>query len=120
VQWKQAIPEGADLTDPLALNTVAHRALGIAMIQVLEAVGVPLAQRVEMLCQITGRMAPLTPMSRVYAAEQLVRGEGEQMKMGAGPKTEPVTPRAEETSTEPAAPGGITARRGRPRKRALG
>jgi hypothetical protein len=115
------IPRFSDLGDPpihdpLAMNAYTHRALGISLVQTLHDPDLTEGQRRDAMAMIAGRMAALTPQSRIFGAESVVRGEAAGLTQGNGPELESVN--ASPIEIDPTS-SGRAARRGRPRKRGL-
>jgi hypothetical protein len=106
--------------DPLAMNAWIHRALGVSAAQTVADPDLTDSQRRAQLCDIASRMAALTPQSRIFGAEQLVRADaaGVDPLRGEGPKMEEVPADAAPVAIAAASSRGKTFR-GRPRKRGL-
>jgi hypothetical protein len=112
--------------DPLKINEWTHRALGIAMQQVVADPQMDERERTKTMCELAARMKDLTPMSRLSLAEDAVMGRTAGSAAG-GPKMEPVAEKkveepkhvAEEVTDVDPGRSGPPAIRGRPRRRSV-
>jgi hypothetical protein len=117
------VPQYEDLgpmptDDALAMNDWTHRALGVALAQAIHDPEIDDDERHRRMTDIAGRMAALTPKSRLYAAENAVRGEVEKLAGDKGPEMERAANASPDPVDRPARRG--TPLRGRPRKRGIG
>lgn len=104
--------------DTMAMNAYMHRALGISAAQVLHDPDLNERDRRAQLCDIAGRMSALTPQSRLFEAEKMLKGEADKLAEGNGPEMEPANHEPSDAISPEA--GRPKARRGRPRKRGFG
>lgn len=119
--WTSAIPANIDFDDPLELAaTLGPAAVGIALVQVLHAVGIKPLTRASMVGQLAGQLKALVPTRRMWEAERAIRGEQAELEqVNPGPKLESNPLKDGARPQTDTATSRTKAVRGRPRKRSV-